>query len=290
VARLVDVGGDRRVHARDGVLSLAGAAKLLLNDFADLHVLPVSVSASHVTLRQLELTNVSAKSAIELARAAVRVTDPEEGLTAVAELRTRLDALEEMHVQSALRAGWPWSRVAASLGRSKQAVHKKYAHRLTASTAAGVAAAGTPRIVITGEARRVVRLAREEARELDHPAVGSEHLLLGILRDPAGRVAGVLGALGVSAAAARALVAGRRPAQAPGRRPSTELPPISRKARSALEQSLRESVRRADAHLGVEHIALALVRDRKGRVPELLRALELQPAAVEAELDRLGAE
>ena len=226
------------------------------------------------------------KSAPELARAAVQVADPTRGLAAVAELRVRLEALEEMHVENALRAGLSWSRIAAFLGVSKQAAHKKHARRVAperASPSATVERAN--RVVITGEARRAVRSAREEAAELGAVALLPEHLLVGVLRDPGGRVARALGPLGVSAGNVRNLLAARAAVAAGIPPASASSMPIARRARTVLERSLRESVERGDAHLGVEHIALALLRDRRGDAAKVLRELGVAPAAAQ---DRLG--
>jgi len=54
-------------------------------------------------------------------------TDPAVGLRAVASLRLLLESLEELQVESARRQGWSWQQIAALLGVSKQAVHKKHA-------------------------------------------------------------------------------------------------------------------------------------------------------------------
>jgi DNA-directed RNA polymerase specialized sigma24 family protein len=56
--------------------------------------------------------------------------DPREGLEAVVALRRLLEALEAAQVENAVLAGWSWAQVAALLGVSKQAVHKKHAKRL----------------------------------------------------------------------------------------------------------------------------------------------------------------
>ena len=56
-------------------------------------------------------------------------TDPAVGLAAVASLRLLLESLEELHVENARRLGWSWQQVAASLGVSRQAVHKKHGRR-----------------------------------------------------------------------------------------------------------------------------------------------------------------
>ena len=67
---------------------------------------------------------------VELATRAAQLQRPGHGLTAVAELRKHLDALELLHVENALRGGWSWSRIAAALGVSKQAANGKHARRL----------------------------------------------------------------------------------------------------------------------------------------------------------------
>ncbi len=62
--------------------------------------------------------------------------DPRDGLASVVALRQLADRLEATEVERAIRAGWTWSRVAEALGVTRQAVHKKYAKRISA---AGVA-------------------------------------------------------------------------------------------------------------------------------------------------------
>jgi len=56
--------------------------------------------------------------------------DPAVGLRAVASLRRLLEGLERLQVENARKQGWPWEAIAAELGVSKQAVHKKYASGL----------------------------------------------------------------------------------------------------------------------------------------------------------------
>ena len=55
--------------------------------------------------------------------------DPAVGLRAVSSLRALLETLEELQVENARRLGWSWQQIAAALGVSKQAVHKKYGGR-----------------------------------------------------------------------------------------------------------------------------------------------------------------
>jgi hypothetical protein len=63
--------------------------------------------------------------ATELARSA-SAADPAVGLAAVASLRVLLESLEELQVDSARRRGWSWQEIAAALGVSRQAAHKKH--------------------------------------------------------------------------------------------------------------------------------------------------------------------
>jgi Clp amino terminal domain, pathogenicity island component len=207
---------------------------------------------------------------------------PDEGLETVAALRVRLESLESLHVERALRAGWSWRRIAEPLGVSKQAVHKKHARRLADKVAA------TPdrsQLVVTGQARRSVRCAREEATALGADALRCEHLVLGLLREERGPVIDALAAAGVSLEAARRCAAGlERDGEVPEAREDGRLP-VSAGARAVMEQSLREAVRRRDTHLGVEHLLFAVVRDRDGRGARLLAGLHVDPASLEGLLD-----
>jgi Clp amino terminal domain, pathogenicity island component len=220
----------------------------------------------------------------KLVRQALTLEDPELALAAVARLRRHLATLERIHVRNAREAGCSWSRVAALVGLSKQALHKKHAAWLQERPLelARPPAAGA-QVVVTGEARRIVRYAREEARARGHYPVGTVHLLLGLLRDPRSAAARALTACSVTLAAARTeldrlLEALPRPGPTPGRLP------VSRAARRALEQSLHESVRLGDGHLGVEHVLLGLLRQEAAPITRTLAAAGTSPAAVEAAL------
>jgi predicted transcriptional regulator len=59
--------------------------------------------------------------------------DPRDGLAAVIALRHHADRVEAAEVERAIRAGWTWSRIAEALGVTRQAVHKKYAKRISAA-------------------------------------------------------------------------------------------------------------------------------------------------------------
>ncbi|PWV49158.1 MULTISPECIES: hypothetical protein [Nocardiopsis] len=75
--------------------------------------------------------------AMELAATASDTSTPVEGLRAVSSLRTLVDALELRQVEEALRSGESWTSIAAALGVTRQAVHKKYGKRLRHITERG---------------------------------------------------------------------------------------------------------------------------------------------------------
>ncbi|HEX5204859.1 ATP-dependent Clp protease ATP-binding subunit [Paractinoplanes rhizophilus] len=113
----------------------------------------------------------------------------------------------------------------------------------------------------TDQARRVVVLAQEEARRLDHHFIGTEHLLLGLLHRPGegeGVAAQALAELGVTLEAARIEVeeAVGRGAEVPGVHV-----PFTAAAKGVLELALREALKLGHNHIGPEHILLGLVRE-----------------------------
>ena len=130
-------------------------------------------------------------------------------------------------------------------------------------------------------ARRVLVLARDQARRGNHDHIGPEHLLLGLLQEGDGVGAHALAGLGVSLTSAMAVVdevVGR------GTAPPTDTPPFTPRAKLALELSLREAIRLGHNYIGTEHLLLGLVRESE-RVPnQVLTTLGLDPAAVDAEV------
>jgi ATP-dependent Clp protease ATP-binding subunit ClpC len=112
----------------------------------------------------------------------------------------------------------------------------------------------------TERARNVVALAQEEARGLGHNYIGTEHLLLGLLRGE-GVANRVLTDLGFNVDAVRGRVeeiVGR------GEEPLRDQIPFTPRAKKVLELSLRESIRMGLNHLGTEHILLGLVHEGEG--------------------------
>ena len=129
----------------------------------------------------------------------------------------------------------------------------------------------------TDRARRVLVLAQEESRLFRHDFIGTEHLLLGLLREGEGVGAEALTALGVSLTSARDLVeviVGRGGAPSPG------APPFTPRSKRALEMSLREAFELGHDHIGTEHLLLGLVRESEGVAGQVLARLGLAPSDV----------
>jgi ATP-dependent Clp protease ATP-binding subunit ClpC len=143
----------------------------------------------------------------------------------------------------------------------------------------------------TDRARRVVVLAQEEARLLDHEYIGTEHLLLGLLSERDGVAAQALAALDITLEAARAQVeqkVGRGAAATSGYIPFTP------RAKKTLELSLREALDLAHNSIGTEHILLGMVQvDPKmgaGVGLEVLQLLGAEPDAIRGQVMALISE
>ena len=226
---------------------------------------------------------------LDVAQRATQPDDPIEGLQAVSELRIGLDGLEAEYVEEAVKSGLSWSRIAEALGVSRQGAHRRHARRLKREPleTSRDGQARTPVTMLGAGARRVVRFAREECESLGHPGIGSEHLLLGILRCREGAATRALHDLGVSLTAARSHVERlgshtERGRSANRAHAGTLLPT----ARAVLEQSLAEAVRSGDDRLEGEYLLRGLLR-QDGAAVRVLERLGLSSMAVERRLAQL---
>jgi ATP-dependent Clp protease ATP-binding subunit ClpC len=113
----------------------------------------------------------------------------------------------------------------------------------------------------TDQARRVVVLAQEEARLLDHGYIGTEHILLGLLAEGEGLAAQALASLDIGLDAAREQVA---EIIGPGTgQPSGHIP-FTPRTKKVLELALREAQRLGDSYIGTEHVLLGMAREGEG--------------------------
>ena len=123
----------------------------------------------------------------------------------------------------------------------------------------------------TDRARRVVVLAQEEARTLNHDYIGTEHLLLGLIHEGQGVAAKALESLGISDEAVTQRIneivgRGKKPARS-GHIPFTP------RAKKSLELSLREALQLGHNYIGTEHILLGLIREGEGPGAQVLTGL-----------------
>jgi hypothetical protein len=222
----------------------------------------------------------------ELVEHAVRAAQPGAALRAMTALREELHAFERLQVARALDAGQSFGDVARAHGISRQAAHRRYRDLVGVELPdEGAEPAGHGRLLVTTEARAAVTLAREEAKALGARTVGSEHLLLGIIRCRAPVTARVLEAGGVTLADARrcaqpTLVDGAPPPAAPPEPDAAGPRGISAYARAVFGQALREAVKRGDGHVGVDHLLLASLQDPNGGACRTLSELGVDPDAL----------
>jgi ATP-dependent Clp protease ATP-binding subunit ClpA len=120
----------------------------------------------------------------------------------------------------------------------------------------------------TNPARHVVVLAQEEARDLRHNYIGTEHLLLGLLGEPDGVAARALGRFGMSLAGTREEL---KAIIGPGKESLSGHIPFTPRAKKTLELALREALQLHDAHIGTEHILLGVIREGGGVAAQIMR-------------------
>jgi Clp amino terminal domain, pathogenicity island component len=119
----------------------------------------------------------------------------------------------------------------------------------------------------TDRARRVVVLAQDEARRLNHNYIGTEHILLGLIHEGEGVAARALQSLGISLEAVRQQIEeiiGR------GQQAPSGHIPFTPRAKKVLELSLRESLQLGHTYIGTEHILLGLIHEGDGVAAQVL--------------------
>ena len=136
----------------------------------------------------------------------------------------------------------------------------------------------------TGQARRVMDLAQDEARMLNHNYVGTEHLLLGLIGEGEGVAAQALESLGVGLETARQQV---EEAVGEGQQAVPERIPLTPRAKKVLELSLREALQLGHHYIGTEHILLGLIREGDGVAARVLAGLGADPNRVRQQVLQL---
>src|SRR5690349_12847565 len=190
------------------------------------------------------------------------------GAVVVAEhLGDTADHLIGHFVDRARRSGASWTDIGRSMGVTKQAVQKRFVPKEPAHDFSRF----TPR------ARNAVVAAQNETRAAGNVEIRPEHLLLGLLSEPAGLAVVVLEEQGVTIDAIRQAAAAALPPA------GDELPaliPFDGQSKKALELTFREALRQGHNYVGTEHILLALLEVEGGG--GVLHGLGVDKAAVEA--------
>ena len=119
----------------------------------------------------------------------------------------------------------------------------------------------------TDRARRVVVLAQEEARMLNHNYIGTEHILLGLIHEGEGVAAKALESMGISLEGVRAQV---EEIIGQGQQAPSGHIPFTPRAKKVLELSLREALQLGHNYIGTEHILLGLIREGEGVAAQVL--------------------
>jgi hypothetical protein len=203
---------------------------------------------------------------------------PLDRLAAAARARDELDELTEAlldhFVEAAREAGCSWSQIGSTIGVSKQAAQQR--HTATESVARRLLSRlpkqrrpGQTLMFrrFTARARATVVHAQAAARRLGHNYIGTEHLLLGILAEPASVAAKALAELGVTAQGVEAAVVeeiGR------GHETVTGHIPFTPRAKKVLQLSLREALAMGHNYIGTEHMLLAIEREQDGVAAQIL--------------------
>lgn len=133
----------------------------------------------------------------------------------------------------------------------------------------------------TKRARRVLSYAQEEATRLNHNYIGTEHLLLGLLREEEGLAAKVLRDLGVDQNRVRRMIediVGR------GQAPANARLTLTPRTRRVIELAVDEARRLGHHYIGTEHLLLGLVREEEGVAISVLRTLNLTPEKIRQQL------
>lgn len=136
----------------------------------------------------------------------------------------------------------------------------------------------------TERARQVVVLAQDEARSLGHAYIGTEHLLLGLIREEQGLAARVLSTLDVELEDVKDRV---RAIVGEGDEVPTGQIPFTPRGKKTLELGLREGLRLGHNYIGTEHLLLGLARLDDGVAAQILRDLGVDAERIQAEM--LGA-
>ena len=133
----------------------------------------------------------------------------------------------------------------------------------------------------TQRARRVLTYAQEEAERLNHNYIGTEHVLLGLMREESGVAGRVLRSLNVQPSRVMDMV---ERITGPGRRTPFSKIDLTPRTKRVIELAVEEARRMNHHYIGTEHLLLGLVRQGDGVAMDILRQLSVTPEQIRREL------
>lgn len=136
----------------------------------------------------------------------------------------------------------------------------------------------------TERSRQVMVLAQEEARTLSHDYIGTEHLLLGLLREEEGLAARVLDNLGIAVERTRAQIVR---IVGPGEGARRDQIPFTPRAKKVCDLAVREALALGHNYIGTEHLLLGLVRESEGVAARILLDFDADSEKIRNEVIRL---
>jgi hypothetical protein len=226
-------------------------------------------------------------TALDHVSAAVRISE---------HLSELADSLIGHFVDQARRSGASWTEIGQSMGVTKQAAQKRFVSKgpdLNEAFGRILWGSGEKFERFTDRAKRAVIASRQEAIRRRNEQVLPEHVVLGMLHEPAGMAAKAIAALGVSAEAARAALAAALPPALP-REPDKGHVPFDSRSKDVLKFALREALSFGHNYIGTEHILLGVLEEENARGGGTLTALGITTDRAREwlipELKRLGEE
>ena len=133
-------------------------------------------------------------------------------------------------------------------------------------------------------ARRVLTLAQEEAQRFNHDYIGTEHILLGLVREEEGIAAKVLTGMGVSLARVRQAVEYIIGA---GEKKTTGTSGLTSRAKKIIELAIDEARQMGHSYIGTEHLLLGILRENEGVAAKVLQSLDVTQERTRAEIARV---
>lgn len=210
------------------------------------------------------------RQVIQLAESEAPLDQLESAVQTSGELSSLADELVSHFVEEARKSGASWSEVGARLGVTKQAAQQRFVLMSTQMPrlrrrSSRRRQSRNPFDRFSDRAKKAINLAQEEARQLEHNYLGTEHLLLGMLAEK-GAAHKMLTESGVAIEQVRSEVE-RLIGRGTG---FHDNPPFTPRSKKVIELAFREALRFGDNHVSSIHLLLGLLRESEGIGAQIL--------------------